>query len=278
MIRAASLTVFGILTLAALSTAIYGAGQQPVPTSTTGSSQHVGGSTTGSLHSAPPTTPTTAGQIVIADPRAERPIKVQLFNDTQITGGAALSVVKDVGPPIVSLIAVLVTLMALQNAAAATKKTLLQKDREDERKEIRERLTTFFGPMQQLLAVSKRLTEVFKNGVEFRTLLRLLEGTTYTGNDALILDEIITVTSAIEELITGKSGLVEDSDLRKLLSEAAAHFRVLRLARSGKLKGESDRFAGLVYPDKLEPMIDNEIERLNRRLTELAVTARTRES
>jgi hypothetical protein len=271
MNRAAPLTIVSILILTALSTAV-SAGQQSESASTTGSS-HVGANIAGSPHDALPTKSNTAGTTVVADLRVDRPIKVQLVNDAQTTGSTVLSVVKVVGPPIVSLIAVLVTLVALRNAAEATKKTLLQKDREDERKEIRERLTTFFGPMQQLLAVSKRLTEVFKNGAEFRTLLRLLEGTTYTDNDALILDEIITVTSAIEKLITRKSGLVEDSRLRTLLSEAAAHFRVLRLARSGKLKGETDRFAGLVYPKDLEAMIDNEIESLNQRLAELAVTS-----
>ena len=122
------------------------------------------------------------------------------------------------------------------------------KEAEEQRKSIDKQLNEFYGPMQQLLAVSKDLAAAFKNGRDFSTLVELLEGGEYRGNDAMLLKEIMDVTDEIEKLIMTKSGLVESQDLRKILSRAVSHFRILRLASKGLLRGQRDRFEGYSFP------------------------------
>ena len=127
---------------------------------------------------------------------------------------------------------------------------------EGERQEIYRKLNEFYGPCQILLQESDMFTKKFKQGREFRTLLELLEGKEYTGNDKVLLEEIMSVTDMISELIIERSGLVEDDekDLQKLLAQARAHYRILRLAHKGKLSGEVERFKDSVYPRGLDEL------------------------
>jgi hypothetical protein len=182
-----------------------------------------------------------------------------------------------------------------------------QKDIEEERRSIYKQLNEFYGPMQQLFAVNKDIADAFYNGPRFRTLLRLLDGAVFKGNDAALLREILQVNDEIEKLIMTKSGLVDDVELRNALSRQASHIRILRLASSGALTGDKERFRKYVFPGKkaadapetgqlpdqpgddkavrpveqridVEARIDEHIDTLRRRLQELNSSGMTPEA
>jgi len=148
---------------------------------------------------------------------------------------------------------------------------LKQKQREDERKEIYKKLNEFYGPFQQYLGKSAELYKRFTapRPAGFRTLIALLEGEEFEGNDAVLLNEIIEITERLEQLILSQSGLIDDKELRDLLAKAGAHFRILRLAYDGALTGEVERFGDYVYPRELGPKIEEQIDKLRARLDEL---------
>jgi hypothetical protein len=130
----------------------------------------------------------------------------------------------------------------------------------------------FYGPFRQLLGTSERLYTEFRarqpEPDKFRTLLALLSGKKFTGNDKVLLEQIIEITQKLDDLILAKSALVKEG-LQATLWEASTHFRLIRLAYKGDLSGEPDRFERFVYPRALNPAIDAEIGRLRGRLEEL---------
>lgn len=148
---------------------------------------------------------------------------------------------------------------------------LAEKQREEERQEISKKLNEFYGPCQTLLRESKMLHDAFKNGRDFRTLTQLLKGKEYTGNDCVLLDQVMSVTDRISELIIEKSGLVEDDEeeLQELLSQARAHYSLLRLASEGAISGQTYRFKAFVYPRDLDQAIVRKKRSLEQRLEEL---------
>jgi hypothetical protein len=157
------------------------------------------------------------------------------------------------------------------------KKALDEKRREEERKDLYEKLNGFYGPVSVLLAEQRILTELFKNGPFFkanpgtRTLTALLRGHRFAGNEAVLLKEILATSAKIRDLIVEKGGLVEEENraLIDLLSQARAHYRIIQLAFDGKLSGEADRFAGQVYPNYLDSMVEARKKQLEDRLMEL---------
>jgi len=108
------------------------------------------------------------------------------------------------------------------------------------------------------------LHDLFKHDNEFRTLTELLEGTEFTGNDKVLLEQVMEATDKISDLTADKSGLIEDEEeeLRELLSKARVHFRILRLAYENELSGDTERLKEYVYPKDL----DDEIKRKKREL------------
>ena len=186
---------------------------------------------------------------------------------------------KDTLPNLISLAAIVVAGLTLWLNASHNQRTLLQKAHEEEIKDIQEKLNTFYGPVRQLLATSERLTELFKvaRAPKYRTLIALIEGVKFDGNDGVLLKQIIDVTQQVDELIVKNSGLI-DGSLQPLMAKASTHFRLMRLAHEGHLKGEANRFSEVVYPNELNARIDDEILRLQSRITELntSVTSRPR--
>ena len=183
-----------------------------------------------------------------------------------------------------AIIAAAVSLAGLLIVNTFNLRSFKRLQNEDQRKEILSQLDTFYGPFQQLLAKSKALYSQFTHGKDeqfqdklyaltddgrFSTLLALLGGHQFEGNDAALLQEIIRVTDDLDELISKKSGLVSDPDLRDLLAQASAHFTYMRLAKKQDLKGERDRFKGLVYPQALNGVIESKTQDLQRQLDEL---------
>ena len=148
---------------------------------------------------------------------------------------------------------------------------LYEKRRDDERKEIYEKLNEFYAPFEQLRQKSARLYEVFKGsrGDNFRTLPALLRKEDFSKNEHQLLQEIISIDKQLETMIIEYSGLIDKPDIRKLLSQAATHFYIIRAAYEGLLEGDVDRFTPYVFPRELDDVIKQEISELNARLKAL---------
>lgn len=183
---------------------------------------------------------------------------------TQVTASTAAAVL---GP----IVGLAVGLTGLILGYVYNKRLLDEKKHEEERKEIYKKLNSFYGPALFLLDTSRELYERFTlpRGDDFRTLVALLEGEKFEGNDAVLLQQIFEVTAKLEELIYTQSGLVEDEELQKLLARAGAHFRILRLAYEGNLTGDKERFEDYVFPRELTDKIREQSEKLQNRLKEL---------
>jgi hypothetical protein len=175
-----------------------------------------------------------------------------------------LEFIKAMGPIIVGL-------AGLYLGYRYNERSLTQKSHEDERKEIYKKLNSFYGPVRQLLGLSFEFYEVLKlsRSEDFRTLLFLLDGNTFQGNDKVVLQQILDVGQNIEQLIQEQSGLVEDKDLYELLWKLRTHIRVIQLAAKGDLQGEKEKFKKHVFPRPVTDKIEQEILRLNARLAEL---------
>ena len=180
----------------------------------------------------------------------------------------------DFGPALVGLLGVIsfiVAYLQIRRSFEQTDKLLEERQREEERNEIQRKLNEFYGPCQTLMQESKMLHDLFKHDNEFRTLIELLEGREFTGNDKVLLEQVMNVTDKISDLIIDKSGLIEDEeeDLQELLSKARVHFRILRLAYNNGLSGGTDRLEEYVYPKALDDEIKRKKRELENRLTEL---------
>ena len=149
---------------------------------------------------------------------------------------------------------------------------IIEKRKEEKRREIHEKLNEFYGPFQQYLNVSKEFYKIFKKGKpsEFTVLTYLLNPEqTYrledgekkivlNEGDKHLLEQIFHFGQVMEDLIVEKAGLVDDPELRYnfkidpliskaqlqgngLLALAKVHFQIIRMAYSGKLYGEEER-------------------------------------
>lgn len=175
------------------------------------------------------------------------------------------------GPTVVAFGGVLVAAVSLLLSHRSNRRFLKEKQIEEERREIYQKLNSFYGPVLELLKQSRDLYEMFTidRDEDFSTLIALLDGETFDNNDDVLLRQIFEVTERIEDLMYENSGLVDDEELRNLLAQAGSHFRLLRLAYCGELKGETERFRNRVFSRKLEPSIEQQIEKLQARLNKL---------
>lgn len=169
--------------------------------------------------------------------------------------------------PIVTAIATLIAAFYVQHRY--NQKVIRQKQREEERKEIFSKLRDFYGPLQRLRGKSEELHNLFKNGRNFKTLIKLLEGEQFSGNDKQLLDSIIEIGKKTDELILKEGGWVQDSQLRKMLDKVTTHYTLIELAAKGNLKGETNRFDQFIFPNEIDEEIEKEITRLNSKLKEL---------
>lgn len=127
------------------------------------------------------------------------------------------------------------------------------------------------APLRQLRGISSELYGRFtaNRSGDFRTLIVLLKGEKFEGNDKILIEQILEVSEKIDDLILKNSGLVDDPELNRLLYRASTHFRILRLAYHGNLVGDVERFEDYVFPRELDKKIEEQIKRLKRRLEEL---------
>lgn len=190
--------------------------------------------------------------------------------------------IQDLGPTIISIIAVLATLWVtnktLKSQASQNLKTLnAQKDIET-RQSIQKKLNEFYGPLIQQRIKSSKLYDKFiakyrTNDENFSTLTYLLNNNHFEGNDKILLEQIIQLGEDSERLIQEKSGLIDDTQLRlEILPRATTHFLLIRLAYKGDLKGNSDEFKDLTYPRELiskleirKAQLEDDLENLNKR-------------
>lgn len=172
-----------------------------------------------------------------------------------------LEVIQVLGPIIVGLAGLFLGFIY-------NRRSLTQKQHEDERKEIYKKLNSFYGPLRQLRGISSELYSRFtaNRSGDFRTLIALLEGQTFAGNDKILIEQILEVSEKIDDLILKNSGLVDDPELSRLLYRASTHFRILRLAYHGNLVGEVERFKDHVFPRDLDQKVEEQIQQLKRRL------------
>lgn len=186
--------------------------------------------------------------------------------------------IKDAGPSIVSFTAVLISALSLLILSEYNRRTLIQKQHEEERKEIYKKLNSFYGPLQRLLGKSATLHELFMHNRPegFRTLVALLDGEVFTGNDNQLLEQILKIGKQIDGLILNNSGLIDDDHLKRILDKASTHFTLIRLAKDKHIIKDIDRFKGHVFPrdaknpsNDLNALLDAEVKRLKGRLNEL---------
>jgi hypothetical protein len=169
--------------------------------------------------------------------------------------------IQDLGPTIVSIIAVLATLYVtnktLKSQAAQNLKALNAQMNIESRKSIQKKLNEFYGPLIQQRIKSSIIYEKFSakyraNDENFSTLLYLLNNYHFEGNDKILLEQIIQLGEDSERLIQEKSGLIDDPQLRlEILPRATTHFLLIRLAYKVDLNGNSDDFKDLTYPSEL---------------------------
>ena len=169
--------------------------------------------------------------------------------------------IQDLGPTIVSIIAILATLWVtnktLKSQASQNLKTLNAQKDVEARQSIYKKLNEFYGPLIQQRIKSSKLYEKFSskyraNDEKFSTLIYLLKNNQFEGNDKVLLEQIIQLGEDSERLIQEKSGLIDDPELRQeILPRATTHFLLIRLAYKGDLKYNSDDFKDLTYPKEL---------------------------
>ncbi len=194
-----------------------------------------------------------------------------------------LKFIQDLGPTIISAIALFVTYKLTKKTLGAqddqTKKTLdAQKDIEA-RILIRRKLDEFYGPFLQIRRKSTLLYKIFSarhrvTDPNFSTLTFLLSGKKFGGNDNILLKQIIRLGEESENLIHEKAGLIDSIELRQnLIPRASTHYLVLRLANEGMLKEDLENFKDLTFPIELDEKLEErkkqlevELENLNRRI------------
>lgn len=187
--------------------------------------------------------------------------------------------IQDLGPVIVSVIALGVSLyLTKRTLAAQEKNTRMTFDAQKEteaRQEIYKKLNNFYGPLLQLRQESnqlyKKFSEKYRNAdPDFATLTYLLKGFQFDGNDKILLEEILNLGQKCENVIHENSGLIDDVELRNvLIPRAVNHFLLLRLAYKGVIRGEVDKYRDLTFPRELDSKLEERKKQLETDLQNL---------
>jgi hypothetical protein len=155
------------------------------------------------------------------------------------------------------------------------KNTIDQQKRLAKIQEIEKKLNEFYGPLLQLRMKSNALYAKFSEkfraiDADFATLTYLLSGKTFTGNDEVLLKEIIKLGKASEQLIHDKAGLIDDEELRKdIIPKATTHFLLLRLAYKNILIGEPTAYKDSTFPRELDVKLEKRNKSLMQELQDL---------
>ncbi|MCZ4409097.1 hypothetical protein O3Q51_09770 [Cryomorphaceae bacterium 1068] len=148
---------------------------------------------------------------------------------------------------------------------------------ERELRSVSKKLNEFYAPFYQLRKKSYALYVEFrknclKEDSEFTSTLKyLLEGKSFTGNTAVLLDEIIRIGEECESFIHRNAGLIDDESIRNdLLPRLTTHYRLLRLATEGKLSGDIDTIGKYTFPSKIDEHLENRIKELESDIARLS--------
>lgn len=190
--------------------------------------------------------------------------------------------VQDLGPTVVAITAIIISLLVTKQTLKSQNQLnirSLNAHKEGEARQlIQRKLNDFYGPLIQQRLRSFKLYQKFSQKYlnkdkSFSTLLYLLKGYKFEGNDKVLLEQIIKLGEESAILIQEKSGLIDDADLRhEIIPTATTHFLLLRLAYNSELKGDTECFKDLTYPhdliDRLEVrkrQLEKELEILNKK-------------
>lgn len=216
--------------------------------------------------------------------------------------GASIAATVAVG---VGILTVLNNRQTLKETKAQNRRTINEIRTGERRRQLNAALSELLIPLHSYLGASYALYKIFSAGKgRIVTLIYLLDPEGYVFNgvpgglrltdaDKKILEEIIDVGKRIEDLLMAKGGLVDDPILNKeytpdpaktearpevlkglgLFAIAIAHFRVLRLAYSGAIKGEIDRYKDFMYPRELNDKVYDAIRKTKAELQALSATA-----
>lgn len=157
--------------------------------------------------------------------------------------------------------------VAKSNMAASNN----QRANEMEIDQVQTRLNDFYSRFQMISEENKLIALDFKKrqkSSDFRTLIALLDPNWRNGlspADKTIVSTMVANGMALKALIRDKAGLV-DPQVLPYLAMVSAHFSMLKLAHDGELENDPQRFAGYVYPEKLDGVLKLETDRLSRRM------------
>lgn len=190
--------------------------------------------------------------------------------------------IKDYMPLFATIVTAVVAIISLRSNLSMTLRTLKDKAREEERKAIREKIDQFYGPFILLREKSKSLYEDLflarrtsdethqfagPDG-KYRTVLALVRGYPFNEADKALLEQITEIGRETATLIQTKMGLVDDDQLRAVLSKATVHFWVMEQLMKGKFI-KDQQFSKFVFPRELDDQVKARLSRLTQRLTEL---------
>jgi len=147
---------------------------------------------------------------------------------------------------------------------------------EREIRSLSKKLNEFYGPFYQLRKKSNSLYDEFRKECErtdstfTSTLNYLLEGKTFSGNAAVLLTEIIVIGEMCERIIHEKAGLIDHNEIRNdLLPRLTTHYRLLKLATEGKLKGGTENIGKYTFPTEIDGILDIRIKELSSKIADL---------
>lgn len=140
-----------------------------------------------------------------------------------------------------------------------------------ERNEIIHRLKGLYGPIQILRRLSAELHIIFKDGKDFKTLSKLIDGEKFSDNDQTLINEIIELGNRSKETIIKNAGLIDDKSLRDdYLPKLLTHYILISNALKGTIQGEVHRFEDFTFPNEIDKIIDGKVNELNKKLEKLS--------
>lgn len=188
-------------------------------------------------------------------------------------------------PIILSGLSAIVAIVAVLASMINTDRTLKSSEREAQAERQRvvnekelERLeatiATFHTPFLVRSQANKNMAQDLRerfDDADYRMLVSLLQPKWYdqlSSTDKAIVDEICVTGEKLQAFIETKAGNL-DAALAEHLARAVAHFRMLKLAHSGKLGHDAEVARQYVYPKELDIALNADRERLAARIAKL---------
>ncbi len=193
------------------------------------------------------------------------------------------------GAPELSAIGAILTVLGSLTIAGVTVKKYISDQRlqKQQREDLftekaiekaKEKIENFYGPINSLLEESRIIYEHFaleekkqqQNRKRFRTLRHLTElpQDQSSGLDRFKLHDrelwghILEISDKVINLIEKNSGYISNPALHTLLGKLAAHYRIVKSASNGSLKGQAEHLENVVFPLEVNGAINSEIKKL----------------